>query len=112
MPRAAPSSRVASFIAEPIPARRAGTADMIDAVDGDIASAMPHENGTKQQMMNQYSVSIARRDSSSIPTPSETIPAATVRLTAKRLVMRGVNSEVTSRIIAIGNNRAAALSGV
>ena len=40
-PSAAPSSRVASFIAEPAPARRAGTADMIDAVIGDIASAMP-----------------------------------------------------------------------
>ena len=36
MPSAAPSSRVASFIAEPAPARRAGTAAMIDAVIGDI----------------------------------------------------------------------------
>ena len=46
-PRAAPNSRVASFMAEPMPARRAGTADMIDAVIGDIASAMPAENGRK-----------------------------------------------------------------
>ena len=112
MPRAAPSSRVASFIAEPIPARRAGTADMIDAVDGDIASAMPHENGTKQQMMNQYSVCNPRRESSSSPHPSDTIPAATVRLAPKRFVMRGVNSDMTSRIIAIGSRRAAALSGL
>ena len=41
MPKAAPSSRVASFMADPAPARRAGTADMIDAVIGDIDSAMP-----------------------------------------------------------------------
>ena len=53
-PSAAPSSRVASFIAEPMPARRAGTADMIDAVDGDIASAMPAENGMKHRMRYQY----------------------------------------------------------
>src|SRR5438105_1731903 len=41
-PRAAPSSRVASFIAEPAPARRGGTADMIAAVIGDMVSAIPH----------------------------------------------------------------------
>src|SRR4051812_32669026 len=40
-PSAAPSSRDASFVAEPAPARRGGTADMIDAVIGDIASAKP-----------------------------------------------------------------------
>ena len=33
--------KVASFIAEPAPARRGGTADMIAAVIGDIVSAMP-----------------------------------------------------------------------
>ena len=41
MPSAAPSSRVASLVADPAPARRGGTADMIDAVIGDIASAIP-----------------------------------------------------------------------
>ena len=45
MPSAAPSSRVASFIAEPAPARLSGTADMIDAVIGDIDSAMPIMSG-------------------------------------------------------------------
>src|ERR1044072_1241267 len=40
-PNAAPSSRDASFVAEPAPARRGGTADMIDAVIGDMASANP-----------------------------------------------------------------------
>src|SRR5262249_58502077 len=34
-PSAAPSSREASFVADPAPARRGGTADMIDAVIGD-----------------------------------------------------------------------------
>ena len=48
MPSAAPSSRVASFIAEPAPARRAGTAAMIDAVIGDIESAMPVVSGITQ----------------------------------------------------------------
>src|SRR3954451_1433017 len=47
-PSAAPSSRVQSFIADPVPARRAGTADMIDAVMGDIAMAMPLVSGTMQ----------------------------------------------------------------
>ena len=49
MPSAAPSSRVASFIAEPAPARRGGTADMIDAVIGDIESAMPVVSGIDAQ---------------------------------------------------------------
>ena len=49
MPRAAPSSRVASFMAEPAPARRDGTADMIAAVIGDIASAMPQVIGHEGQ---------------------------------------------------------------
>jgi len=39
---------VQSFIADPVPARRAGTADMIDAVMGDIAMAMPLVSGTMQ----------------------------------------------------------------
>src|SRR3954467_15685976 len=47
-PSAAPSSRVQSFMADPVPARRAGTADMIDAVIGDIAIAMPLVSGTMQ----------------------------------------------------------------
>src|SRR5438309_850 len=46
-PRAAPSSRVVSFIAEPAPARRGGTADMIEAVMGEIDSAMPPTIGTR-----------------------------------------------------------------
>src|SRR5882672_8101460 len=46
-PRAAPSSRVVSFIADPAPARRGGTADMIEEVIGDIESAMPPTIGTR-----------------------------------------------------------------
>ena len=46
-PSAAPSSRVVSFIAEPAPARRGGTADMIEAVIGDIERAMPPTIGTR-----------------------------------------------------------------
>ena len=54
MPSAAPSSRVASFIAEPAPARRAGTAAMIDAVIGDIVSAIPTVSGMKHTTMYAY----------------------------------------------------------
>ena len=45
MPSAAPNSRVASFIAEPAPARLSGTADMIDAVIGDIDNETPVISG-------------------------------------------------------------------
>src|SRR3954471_18891256 len=48
IPSAAPSSRVASFMADPAPARRAGTAIMIDAVIGDIVIAIPVVSGTTQ----------------------------------------------------------------
>src|SRR3954451_3923848 len=40
-PSAAPSSREALFMAEPAPARRVGTDDMMAAVIGDIARDMP-----------------------------------------------------------------------
>ena len=56
MPSAAPSSRVASFIAEPAPARRGGTADMIDAVIGDIDSAMPVVSGMTHSTTYAYGV--------------------------------------------------------
>ena len=36
-----------SFIADPAPARRGGTADMIEAVMGEIDSAMPPTIGTR-----------------------------------------------------------------
>jgi hypothetical protein len=47
-PRAAPSSRVASFMADPAPARRGGTADMIAAVIGDIVNAIPDTRNSMQ----------------------------------------------------------------
>ena len=40
-------------MAEPAPARRAGTADMIDAVIGDIDKAMPLTSGTMETRMYQ-----------------------------------------------------------
>ena len=49
MPSAAPNSRVASFIAEPAPARLSGTADMIDAVIGDIDNDMPVISGARRE---------------------------------------------------------------
>jgi hypothetical protein len=41
MPRAAPNSRVVSFMAEPTPALSSGTADMSRPVDGAAAPASP-----------------------------------------------------------------------
>ena len=52
-PSAAPSSRVASFMAEPAPARRAGTAAMIAEVMGDIDIAMPETSGMSMSRMTQ-----------------------------------------------------------
>ena len=52
-PSAAPSSRVASFIADPAPARRCGTADMIAAVIGDIDMAMPDVSAMSAIRMSQ-----------------------------------------------------------
>ncbi len=52
-PSAAPSSRVASFIAEPAPARRAGTAAMIAAVIGDIDIAIPDTSGIRRSRTYQ-----------------------------------------------------------
>ena len=60
-PSAAPSSRVASFIAEPAPARRGGTADMIAAVIGDMASAMPDTSGMTATRMYEYGVDRVER---------------------------------------------------
>jgi len=45
-----------SFIAEPAPARRAGTADMIDAVMGDIDIAIPLTRKAIDNRMYQYDV--------------------------------------------------------
>ena len=41
MPSDPPNSRVVSFMAEPIPARLRGTADISSPVVGDMASAIP-----------------------------------------------------------------------
>src|SRR6476620_690848 len=55
-PRAAPSSRVASLLADPALARRWGTADMIAAVIGDIDVAIPDGSEMRAIRMSQYSV--------------------------------------------------------
>ena len=111
-PSAAPSSRVASFIAEPVPARRAGTADMIEAVDGDIAIAMPAENGTKQH--DEVPVRRARPEPRQQQQPGgqRQHPSGHGAVDRSAASSRGVIGETTSRIIAIGRSRAAAENGL
>ena len=107
-----PSSRVASFIAEPAPARRAGTADMIAAVMGDIDNAMPPISGTIARAMYQYGVCGVRKRYMNRPRATELMPIETTRLTPKRALRRGVIVETRIMIGAIGSSRSAALSGV
>src|SRR5439155_26691561 len=55
-PRAAPSSRVVAFIAEPAPARRGRTAGMSEAVTGEIDIATPPTIGTTQATTERFDV--------------------------------------------------------
>ena len=87
-PNAAPSSRVASFMAEPMPARRGGTADMIEPVIGDIDSAIPLENGMKHRMMYQYGVCGVSPLSKRSPVARLSIPNDTVRCAPNRRTSR------------------------
>src|SRR4051812_29415380 len=112
IPSDAPSSRVASFMAEPAPARRGGTADMMAAVIGDDDSAMPDTSGTTQARMYQYDVDSVRARNMMSPMPTSVRPAATVRLAPKRSLSLGVSGETTIMIGAMGKNRSAESSGV
>src|SRR6202007_1062299 len=98
IPSAAPSSRVASFIAEPAPARRAGTAAMIDAVIGDLVSAIPPVSGTKQTTMNEYGLWTPSTASRQNESEMLNIPNATVRCAPKRALSRGVRGATTIMI--------------
>src|SRR5689334_16448019 len=110
-PSAAPSSRDASFVAEPAPARRGGTADMIDAVIGDIASAMPHVNGMIERRMYQYGVCGVSSRNISSPIATLAMPPATTRFAPNRALRRGVAGDTRIITGAIGRNRSAAPSG-
>ena len=113
-PSAAPSSRVASFMAEPAPARRAGTADMIDAVIGDMASAMPATSGTNAHAgCTQYDVSTPRPRNSEQP-DGDAAPSRRRRRGWRRSARqsRGVSGATTIMIGAIGRKRSAAPSGL
>src|SRR5213596_3213115 len=101
-PSAAPSSRVASFMAEPAPARRGGTADMIAAVIGDIVSAMPIMSSATHNSTYQYDVLTVSCANEKKPHATRLIPVATVRLAPRRLMMRGVIGDTIIMIGAIG----------
>ena len=107
MPKAAPSSRVASFMADPAPARRAGTADMIDAVIGDIDSAIPEVRGTTQITTMAYDECGVRRLNIARPVAIDNMPHVTVRCAPKRALRRGVNGATTNMISAMGSRRSA-----
>jgi hypothetical protein len=99
MPRAAPNSRVASFIAEPAPARRSGTDIMIDAVIGDIASAIPVVSGITQSTTYAYAVFASSPRNNMNPSAMLHMPNATVRCAPKRAL--GLQSVASATRIAL-----------
>ena len=85
IPSAAPNSRVASFIAEPAPARLSGTADMIDAVIGAIDNDTPgHERGQRQPGVPERRVEAEPGEEARSPSATSSMPNATERLAPKR----------------------------
>ena len=99
---------MASFIADPAPARRGGTADMIDAVIGDIVSAMPRMNGMKAEEHVRDSGVGPRPMNIERPTATPSMPTATRRWAPKRAASRGVRGATISMIGDMGSVRRAA----
>ena len=108
MPSAAPSSRVASFMAEPEPARRAGTADMIDRGHGRHRRARCRSRAARRSTgcTSRGWPRRAGRTAGS-PAPTRLIPTATVRLAPNLATMRGVSGDTIIMIGAIDENRRA-----
>src|SRR6185369_6477852 len=111
-PSAAPSSRVASFIADPAPARRGGTTDMIAAVIGEIVIAMPEIRTSMHTSTYKYDVSTLRSVNERNPIDTRLIPSPTVRLTPMRPAILGVIGATMSITGAIGRKRNAEPRGL
>src|SRR5436190_6407136 len=99
-------------MAEPAPARDGGTADMIDAVMGDIESAMPVVRGTTHNTTYAYAVCVDKPVNSNSPVAMQSIPTPTVRCAPNRALSRGVSGATTSMIIAMGMSLNAADSAL
>src|SRR5689334_6436962 len=99
-------------MAEPAPARREGTADMIAAVIGDMARAMPATSGKIDPSTYQYDVVALRPRRAKSPTATSARPKATVRLAPKRALSLGVIGATMIMIGAIGRKRIAVSSAV
>ena len=111
-PRAAPSSREASFMAEPAPARRVGTDDMMAAVIGDMASDMPAAmRRDADQHVEVGRVHAEAPEHEQARPRCSTMPAATTRLEPNRALNRGVIGATTIMMGASGSSRTAADSG-
>src|SRR5436305_4056759 len=111
-PSAAPSSRVASFIADPAPARRGGTADMIAAVMGDIVSAIPETRKIRQNSTYGYDVPTSIRENDRNPNATNAIPVPTVLFEPMRATIRGVIGDTMIMIGAMGRKRTAVPSAL
>ena len=107
MPSAAPSSRVASFIAEPAPRGR-GTADMIDAVIGDIDERDAGHERAQAQQTYPYGVCGVSRVNSTNPSrdTQHAEPDSAVHAEAPLDARRERRDDEHDR--AIGNRRSAA----
>ena len=99
-------------MAEPAPARRGGTADMMAAVIGDIDAAIPQVIGKSATRASHELESTPRMRSRAKPEAISSIPAATTRLAPNRALSHGVDGATMSMIGAIGSRRMAAWNGV
>src|SRR5436189_5321801 len=95
---------------EPAPARRAGTADMIDAVIGDMVNEIPIMKRQKPPIICRYDVVASSHRKLNIPSADSPMPMATVRLAPMRALIRGVCGATTIISRAVGIRRVAAPS--
>jgi len=88
-PKAPPSSRLALFIAEPMPARAGGTAAIISVVRGAPVAAMPNAVGTSAAATIHAEEPASSWARSAMPTPTRASPPATTTRVPKRATTFG-----------------------
>src|SRR5262249_60404534 len=107
MPSDAPSARDASFIADPAPARRGGTADMIAAVIGDIVSAMPVTSNNIDASTCGQPVCVVSNRNNNRPTVTGPSPNATTPFAPYRALRGGVTGAPLTSTGPPGRDRSA-----
>ena len=85
---------------------------MIDAVIGDIVSAIPTVSGMKHTTMYAYGLCTPSWASNKNANEMLNMPKPTVRCAPNRALSRGVNGATKIMITAIGNVRSDASSGL